>query len=117
MRRASWSLALKSAAVSVAKAVGSKVGCSPTVATSWPERSTRSASRALLSERNFCSNAVIATESASLNDQLAEPLTVAPLPSSRHRSPGRDRLRDRDAVRVFEVAANRNPARDARDGH
>ena len=46
---ASWSLALKSAAVSEAKAVASKVGGSPTVATSCPARSTSSAQRALLS--------------------------------------------------------------------
>jgi hypothetical protein len=51
MSRASWSLALKSAAVSVAKAVGSNVGFSPTVATSCPVRSTRRAQRALLSWR------------------------------------------------------------------
>jgi hypothetical protein len=49
IRRASWSLALKSAAVSVANAVGSNFGCSPTVATSCPVRSTSSAQRALLS--------------------------------------------------------------------
>ena len=49
--RASWSLALKSAAVSEANAVGSNRGASPTVATIWPVRSTISAVRALDSPR------------------------------------------------------------------
>src|SRR5215207_1318044 len=49
MSFASWSLALKSAAVSVANAVASKLGRSPTVAMSCPVRSTKSAQRALQS--------------------------------------------------------------------
>src|SRR5688572_11532933 len=73
MSFASWSLALKSAAVSVANAVASNVGFSPTVVTSCPLRSTTSAQRALLSYRNRCSSWLIAPKSPSVNDQLVAP--------------------------------------------
>src|ERR1041384_1325710 len=76
MRRASWSFALKSAAVSVANAVGSNFGCSPTVATSCPVRSTRSAQRALQSVRNRSNERVMAPKSSSVNDQLVEPTAI-----------------------------------------
>src|SRR5215207_6251943 len=73
MSFASWSFALKSAAVSVANAVASKLGFSPTVVTSCPLRSTTSAQRALLSYRNRCSSWLIAPKSSSVNDQLVAP--------------------------------------------
>src|SRR5450432_458252 len=76
MRRASWSFALKSAAVRVAKEVASKRGCSPTVATSCPERSTSIAHRALLSYKNCWSDRMIAPRSSSVNDQLAAPTGI-----------------------------------------
>src|ERR1035437_8849595 len=105
MSFASWSFALKSAAVSVANDTGSKCGCSPTVATSCPERSTSSAQRALLSKRDFWRAAVVATKSPSEKDRLAEPVYInrgsLEEPSS-HLLTRRDRLRDRHAIRVFE---------------
>src|SRR3989304_1242889 len=113
MSLASWSLALKSAAVSVANAVGAKGGCPPPVATSWPDRSTSSAQRALLSKRNFWSEVGIAPKSSSVKDQLAAPTAMPtpsfPLPSRR------PRLGDGDAVRVLQVAPDGNAARDARN--
>src|SRR5690242_3403174 len=122
MSLASWSFALKSAAVSVANAVGSKFGCSPTVATSCPDRSTSSAQRALLSVRNFWSECVIAPKSSSVNDQLAEPTDIdrgslREADSSSHLPPRGDRLRDRHAIRILEVAADGHPERNARDEH
>src|SRR5688500_14820051 len=71
--RASWSLALKSAAVSDANAVGSNATGWPTVATSWPVRSTMSAVRALDSCRNDVRMSSIRRESSSRNDQLDAP--------------------------------------------
>src|SRR5712692_5841711 len=77
--RASWSLALKSAAVREAKAVGSNTGASPTVATSCPVRSTINAVRALASRRKRVRIAWRRCASSSRNDQLeAPPLTAAP---------------------------------------
>src|SRR5687767_4296489 len=72
--RASWSLALKSAAVSDAKAVGSNAGASPTVATIWPVRSTMSAVRALDSPRNPLRITWMRLASSSRKDQLEAPL-------------------------------------------
>src|SRR5471032_1066922 len=122
MSFASWSFALKSAAVSVANAVGSKCGCSPTVATSCPERSTRSAQRALLSKRNFWSEVVIAPKSSSVNDQLPEPTAIdrgslkESFPSF-HQPPRGDRLCDRNAIGVLQVSADGHSERDARNRH
>src|SRR5688572_12165973 len=73
--RASWSLALKSAAVSEAKAVGSNAGASPTVATIWPVRSTMRAVRAFDSPRNPLRITWIRLASSSRKDQLEAPLT------------------------------------------
>src|SRR5262245_59660558 len=73
---ANWSLALKSAAASVENAVGSKLGRSPTVAMSWPLRSTSKVQRALHSPRNRSSAVVIAPKSSSVNDQLAAPTSI-----------------------------------------
>ena len=67
---------LKSAAASVEKAVGSKFGRSPTVATSCPVRSTSSAQRALQSVRNRSNARVISAKSSSVNDQLDEPTGI-----------------------------------------
>src|ERR687894_378432 len=72
--RASWSLALKSAAVSDANAVGSKAGASPTVATIWPVRSTIRAVRALDSPRKPLRIVWMRLASSSRNDQLEAPL-------------------------------------------
>ena len=57
------------------------VGCSPTVATSCPVRSTSSAHRALQSYRKRSSDCVIAPKSSSVNDQLAAPTGMCPYPS------------------------------------
>src|SRR5512134_1249782 len=84
--RASWSLALKSAAVSEAKTVGSKAGGSPTVATSCPVRSTMSAVRAFDSRRNPASTVSMFRESSSRNDQLDAPPLTARHPRSACRS-------------------------------
>src|SRR3989337_2796664 len=73
MRRASWSFALKSAAVSVANTVGSKASGSPIVATSWPERSAISAECAPVSARNLSTVRVRAARSSSSKDQVAAP--------------------------------------------
>src|SRR5688500_13592731 len=73
MSRASWSLALKSAAVSVANTVGSNERGSPIVATSCPERSAMSAEWAPVSERNFSTLRVRAARSSSSKDQVAAP--------------------------------------------
>src|SRR6266481_8307784 len=75
---ASWSLALKSAAVREAKAVASNCGGSPTVATSCPVRSTSSAQRAFESRRNACKCCWICLKSFSENDQLAAPAITSP---------------------------------------
>src|SRR5687767_8099953 len=75
--RASWSLALKSAAVREANTVGSKAGASPTVATSCPVRSTMSAVRALVSPRKPRRMAWMRRASSSPNDQLEAPVTAA----------------------------------------
>ena len=80
--RASWSLALKSAAVSEANAVGSNVGGSPTVATSWPVRSTISAVRALDSAEEAAEDGVDAAG-------VRLPRTT----SSRRRSPASPHVR------------------------
>src|ERR687898_828484 len=72
--RASWSLALKSAAVSDANAVGSNAGASPTVATICPVRSTMRAVRALDSPRKPLRIVWIRLASSSRNDQLEAPL-------------------------------------------
>jgi hypothetical protein len=69
----SWSLALKSAAVSEAKAVGSKCGGSPAVVIIWPVRSTISAVRALDSRRNSTRIAWMLFASSSRKDQLEAP--------------------------------------------
>src|SRR5215204_4769771 len=73
--RASWSLALKSAAVSDANAVGSKAGASPTVATICPVRSTIRAVRALDSARKPLRITWIRLASSSRKDQLEAPFT------------------------------------------
>src|ERR687898_603498 len=90
--RASWSLALKSAAVSDAKAVGSNAGASPTVATIWPVRSTIRAVRALDSPRKPLKIVWIRLASSSRNDQLEAPLTRRASYESRFHSPD-DRFR------------------------
>src|SRR5512134_1167275 len=119
--RASWSLALKSAAVSEAKTVGSKAGGSPTVATSCPVRSTMSAVRAFDSRRKPASTVSIFRESSSRNDQLdAPPLTEPPLPSARRSQlrlePADDRPRTPPQYRVglpLQIVAQQPYALDA----
>src|SRR5438309_3049649 len=111
---ASWSLALKSAAVREAKAVGSNCGVSPTVATSWPLRSTSSAQRAFESRRNACRCVWICLKSFSLKDQLAAP-AMSLLVGLGHVAPCRQRLRDGHRVGILEVAAHRQTAGDACD--
>src|SRR6266568_2211677 len=115
---ASWSLALKSAAVSDAKAVGSNCGVSPTVATSWPLRSTSSAQRAFDSRRYACRCVWICLKSLSLNDQLAAPaMRLLRSLGLGHVAPRRQRLRDRDRVGVLEIASHRQPPGDPRHAH
>src|SRR5882762_897380 len=115
---ASGSLALKSAAVSDAKAVGSNCGVSPTVATSWPLRSTSRAQRAFESRRYACRCVWICLKSLSLNDQLAAPaMRLLRSLGLGHVAPRRQRLRDRDRVGVLEIAPHRQPSRDPRDAH
>src|SRR6266576_5797645 len=114
---ASWSLALKSAAVSEAKAVGSNCGVSPTVATSWPVRSTSSAHRAFESRRKACRCCWICLKSFSLNDQLAAPV-ITLLGSLRpHLTPRVQRLRDRHAVGILQIAPPRQAASDPGHPH
>src|SRR6266496_378543 len=113
---ASWSLALKSAAVREAKAAGSNCGGSPTVATSWPVRSTSSAQRAFASRRNACRCCWICLKSFSENDQLAAPAISCPRSVGfGHVPPRQQGLRDGHAVRVLEIPAHGEPPRDA--GH
>src|SRR2546425_536856 len=81
---ASWSLALKSAAVREAKAVESNWGGSPTVATSCPVRSTSRAQRAFASRRNACRCCWINLKSFSENDQLAAHAIQRAEPSPEH---------------------------------
>src|SRR5205809_2101819 len=114
---ASWSLALKSAAVREAKAVGSNCGVSPTVATSWPVRSTSSAQRAFESRRNACRCCWICLKSFSLNDQLAAPVIALLGSLLPHLAPRSQRLRDRHAVGVLQVAAHRQTAGDPGHAH
>src|SRR6266550_2197482 len=116
---ASWSLALKSAAVSEAKAVGSNCGVSPTVATSWPLRSTSRAQRAFESRRNACRCVWICLKSFSLKDQLAAPamrLLVGSV-GLRHLAPCRQRLSDGHRVGILQVATHRQSPGDPRDPH
>src|SRR5213594_4452206 len=113
---ASWSLALKSAAVREANAAESNCGGSPTVATSWPVRSTSSAQRAFESPRNACKCCWICLKSLSENDQLAAPaITPSRSLGLGHVPPREQRLRDRHAVGVLEIPAHRQAPRDA--GH
>src|SRR5438093_10194372 len=114
---ASWSLALKSAAVSEAKAVGSNCGVSPTVATSWPVRSTSSAHRAFESRRKACRCCWICLKSFSLNDQLAAPVIALLGSLLPHLTPRVQRLRDRHAVGILQTAPHRQAAGDARHAH
>src|SRR6185503_4295861 len=115
---ASWSLALKSAAVSDANAVGSNCGVSPTVATSWPLRSTSSAQRAFDSRRYACRYVWICLKSLSLNDQLAAPaMRLLRSLGLGHIAPRRQRLRDGDRVGVLEIASDRQAPRDPRHAH
>src|SRR5206468_1873184 len=90
--RASWSLALKSAAVSDANAVGSNAGASPTVATICPVRSTIKAVRALDSPRNALRIDWIRRASSSRKDQLEAPL-IDPASYQSLFHPAHDRLR------------------------
>src|SRR5512136_1257788 len=85
--RASWSLALKS------KAVGSKTGASPAVATSCPVRSTMSAVRALASRRKWLRMPWRRCASSSRNDQLEAPDVTAGASSERGLHPAHERLR------------------------
>src|SRR2546427_12521932 len=113
---ASWSLALKSAAVREANAAESNWGGSPTVATSWPVRSTSSAQRAFESPRNACKCCWICLKSLSENDQLAAPaITPSRSLGLGHVPPRQQRLRDRHTVGVLEIPAHRQAPRDA--GH
>src|SRR5437867_1818131 len=113
---ASWSLALKSAAVREAKAAESNWGGSPTVATSWPVRSTSSAQRAFASPRNACKCCWICLKSFSENDQLAAPAIRCPQSLGLgHVAPRGERLRDGHAVGILEIPAHREASRDAGD--
>src|SRR6266704_604732 len=113
---ASWSLALKSAAVREANAAESNWGASPTVATSCPVRSTSNAQRAFDSRRNACKCCWICLKSFSENDQLAAPAITCPRSVGLgHVPPGKQRLRDRHAIGVLEIPAHREAPRDA--GH
>src|SRR6266550_7752862 len=114
---ASWSLALKSAAVSEAKAVGSNCGVSPTVATSWPVRSTSSAHRAFESRRKACRCCWICLKSFSLNDQLAAPVIALLGSLLPHLAPRVQRLRDRHAVGILQIAPHGQAARDPGHAH
>src|SRR6266567_129368 len=115
---ASWSLALKSAAVSEAKAAGSNCGGSPTVATSWPVRSTSSAQRAFASRRNACRCCWICLKSFSENDQLAAPAIAFPRSVGLGHVPSREQgLRDGHAVGILEIPSQRQAARDAGHAH
>src|SRR5881296_3853140 len=110
---ASWSLALKSAAVRDANAVESNWGGSPTVATSWPVRSTSSAQRAFESPRNACKCCWICLKSLSENDQLAAPaITPSRSLGLGHVPPRQQRLRDRHTVGVLEIPTHGQPPGD-----
>src|SRR5213594_2117023 len=110
---ASWSLALKSAAVREANAAESNCGGSPTVATSWPVRSTSSAQRAFESPRNACKCCWICLKSLSENDQLAAPaITPSRSLGLGHVPPREQRLRDRHAVGVLEIPTHGQPPGD-----
>src|SRR2546427_13030822 len=115
---ASWSLALKSAAVREANAAESNWGGSPTVATSWPVRSTSSAQRAFESPRNACKCCWICLKSLSENDQLAAPaITPSRSLGLGHVPPRQQRLRDRHTVGVLQIPSHRQAARDAGHAH
>src|SRR2546427_4045768 len=110
---ASWSLALKSAAVREANAAESNWGGSPTVATSWPVRSTSSAQRAFESPRNACKCCWICLKSLSENDQLAAPaITPSRSLGLGHVPPRQQRVRDRHAVGVLEIPTDGQPPGD-----
>src|SRR3989441_11170557 len=114
---ASWSLALKSAAVREANAAESNWGGSPTVATSWPVRSTSSAQRAFESRRKACRCCWICLKSFSLNDQLAAPVIALLGSLLPHLTPRVQRLRDRHAVGILQIAPHRQAAGDPRHPH
>src|SRR5947209_588117 len=115
---ASWSLALKSAAVREAKAAESNWGASPTVATSWPVRSTSKAQRAFESRRNARRCCWICLKSFSENDQLAAPAIAFPRSVGLgHVPPRQQRLRDGHAIGVLEIPPHRQAARYAGDAH
>src|SRR5436190_7279543 len=115
---ASWSLAEKSAAVSEAKAAESNCGGSPTVATSWPVRSTSSAQRAFASRRNAWRCCWICLKSFSENDQLAAPAIAFPRSVGLGHVPSREQgLRDGHAVGILEIPSHRQAARDPGHAH
>src|SRR2546426_5021042 len=115
---ASWSLALKSAAVREAKAAESNCGGSPTVATSWPVRSTSSAQRAFASRRNAWRCCWICLKSFSENAQLAAPAIAFPRSVGLGHVPPREQgLRDGHAVGILEIPSHRQAARDPGHAH